>query len=72
MGETKLREKRLAKGWSQTKLACMAGVANSVISDCERNVRLPWRKAREALADALDCPVSEVFPTNGHSEANTR
>jgi len=62
---TILREKRLAKGWSQTKLACMAGVANTVISDCERGVRLPWRRAREALATALDCDVTELFPGNG-------
>jgi len=69
MVETKLREKRLEKGLSQTELACMAKVANSVISDCECGRRLPWRRAREALADALGYPANEIFP-NGHKEGS--
>jgi len=70
MVETKLREKRLKKGLSQTQLACLAKIANTVVSDAERGVRLPWRRAREALAAALECDVSELFPNNGNEGAN--
>jgi len=65
---SKLREIRLAKGWSQTRLACEAKVANTVVSECERGVRLPWRRAREALAAALECDVAELFPDSNHQE----
>jgi transcriptional regulator with XRE-family HTH domain len=61
MIETKLREKRLKKGWSQTKLAYLARVPNCVISDCECGRRLPWAKARRALAKALKVPEAELF-----------
>lgn len=62
MLETNLREKRLEKGFSQTKLAYLAKVPNCVISDCECGRRLPWRRAREALAAALGCSTDEIFP----------
>ena len=67
MVETKLRQKRLEKGLSQVKLGYLAKVPSVVISDCECGRRLPWRRAREALATALGCRVSEIFP-DGHKD----
>lgn len=61
MIETNLREKRLALGLSQTKLSYKAQVPSCVISDCERGRRLPWPRARKALADVLKVPEAELF-----------
>ena len=68
MKETRLRETRLRRGYSQTKLAYLARVPNCVISDCECGRRMPWPKARKALARALRVAESEIFP-DGHREA---
>lgn len=65
MMETRLREKRLEHRLSQTKLSYLARVPSCVISDCERGKRLPWRKARQSLADALGVCESELFPGGG-------
>ena len=62
MMETRLREKRLERGLSQSELAYMARVPNCVISDCECGRRLPWREARKRLARALGIPENEIFP----------
>ena len=68
MMRTALREKRLAAGLSQTRLAYMAEVPPCVISDTERGLRLPWPAARKALAGALQIPEAELFP-NSQREA---
>ena len=64
MIETKLRAKRLEKGLSQTELAYLARVPNCVISDCECGRRLPWPKARKAIAEALKTTEAELFGNN--------
>jgi len=61
MIKTRLRESRLALGFSQTGLSYQAQVPSCVISDCERGQRLPWRRARKALADVLKVPEDELF-----------
>lgn len=71
MIETKLREKRESVGLSQTRLAYLAHVPACVISDCERGKRLPWPKARKALAKALGEPESTLFPSDGNERANS-
>lgn len=63
MRENRLRERRLERGYSQTKLAYLARVPNCVISDCECGRRLPWPKARRALARALKTPERQLFPS---------
>ena len=57
-----LREFRQKKGLSQTKLGCETGLAGSVMSDFELGKRIPWPKARQALARALDTTETELFP----------
>lgn len=62
MQYNKLRERRIDLGFSQVQLGQMVGIANSMISDFELGKRLPWPKARKALAEALGMPESELFP----------
>ena len=57
-----LRTKRQSLGLSQTKLAIMVGVSNSVLSEIELDKRAPWPRLRKALAQALGCRESDVFP----------
>jgi transcriptional regulator with XRE-family HTH domain len=57
----KLRELRQKCGLSQTQLAILAGLPNQVISDFELGKRVPWPKARRALARALGVSEKELF-----------
>ena len=61
----KLREHRERLGLSQTKLACMTGLAGSMISDFEAGKRLAWSRARRAIAEALGVKEIELFGENG-------
>jgi transcriptional regulator with XRE-family HTH domain len=66
-----LREKRIAKGWSQYFLASRAGCTNSNISYLEshQNQR-PKIETVEALAGALDWPVNEARRLAGYPESD--
>ena len=57
-----LRERRQALGLSQVKLAILSGLPNGIISDFELGKRLPWPRARKALAEALGMSEAELFP----------
>ena len=57
-----VRERRQQLGLSQTKLACMLGVAESTLSDLELGKRQAWPKIRKALSRALGRTEPELFP----------
>ena len=57
-----IRRKRQKSGFSQTRLACMVGLAQSKLSDIELGKVECWPKARRLLAEALGCSEEEVFP----------
>jgi transcriptional regulator with XRE-family HTH domain len=57
-----IRERRQQVGLSQTKLACMLGVAESTLSDLELGKRQAWPKIRKALSRALGETEVELFP----------
>jgi len=57
-----IRERRQQLGLSQTKLACMLGVAESTLSDLELGKRQAWPKIRKALSRALGVTEAELFP----------
>lgn len=57
-----VRERRQQLGLSQTKLACMLGMAESTLSDLELGKRQAWPKAKRALARALGASEGELFP----------
>ncbi len=56
----KLREKRHARGLTQMQLAEKANVSQSVIAQFERGSKQPTIPTAKAIADALDCELSEL------------
>ena len=57
-----IRKKRQKSGFSQTRLACMVGLAQSKLSDIELGKVECWPKARRLIAEALRCSEEDVFP----------
>ena len=55
-------KRRKELGLSQTKLACLVGIAEPTLSDLELGKRQPWPKIRADLVKALRCSESELFP----------
>ena len=66
-----LREKREEMGISQVRLGTLTGLPNSVISDFELGKRLPWPRARKALAKALGVTKGELFPSQKEGTIET-
>lgn len=62
MARNALRERREELKLSQVKLATLCGLSNGTISDFELGKRLPWPRARKALAKALNTSERELFP----------
>ena len=61
MIKSKLREKRMELGLSQLELSYLAKVPSVSISDFELGKRVPWPRARKALAEALKVAEAELF-----------
>ena len=61
MFKNRIRERRQELGFSQTRLACLIGMAGSTLSDLELGKVKPWPKARKDLANALGMAESELF-----------
>ncbi len=59
--KTRLQKAREQKGLSQTKLAIIAGLHPSVISNIERGRVLPGPGHRQRLARALEVATEELF-----------
>ena len=62
MFNNRIRERRTELGLSQTKLACLIGMAESNLSNLELGKWKPWPKARKDLAKALGVTEEELFP----------
>jgi len=58
----RIKERREELGLSQTRLACLVGMAGSTLSNLELGKWKPWPKARHDLAKALGVPETELFP----------
>jgi len=57
----RLREERLRRGWSQTKVSALTGIASPDISAIERSVRYLHPGWRRRLAAAFKLSESELF-----------
>ena len=57
----RLREARANKGLSQKKLAEMVGVANTAISNYEKDISFPNTSILYKLFSALDCDANFLF-----------
>jgi len=62
MFRNRIRERRKELGLSQTKLACLVGMAESTLSNLELGKWKPWPKARKDLTRVLGVPEQELFP----------
>jgi transcriptional regulator with XRE-family HTH domain len=67
----RLKEKRIAKGWSQHYLASLAGCTNSNISYLESHPgQKPKLETVEGLAAPLDWPINEARRLAGYRESD--
>jgi transcriptional regulator with XRE-family HTH domain len=64
MFENRIRERRQELGLSQTKLACLIGMAESTLSNLELGKWKPWPKVRKDLARTLGISIEELFPND--------
>lgn len=61
MFNNRIRERRNELGLSQTKLACLIGMAESSLSNIELGKWKPWPKAKKDLARTLGVSIEELF-----------
>jgi putative transcriptional regulator len=59
--ENRLREARVAAGWTQAELAERVGVSRKTINTVENGVFVPSTVLALKLARALDRPVEALF-----------
>lgn len=64
------QQARVNRGWSCVDLAKVSGVAASTICRLERGFSANPATAKR-LADALDCPVTDLFELTSNVEAAT-
>ena len=57
----RIRDLRQDKGWSQERLANEAGMHRTYMWGIERGVRNPSLRHLTCIAEALDCPIAELF-----------
>ncbi len=57
----RLRQERLRRGWSQTKLSALTGIASPDISAIERGRRHVWPGWRSRLSAVFGIPEDELF-----------
>jgi len=57
-----VKERRLERGITQTKLAARLGIAQSNLSAVENGRLAPWPKLRRELAELLNVDESKLFP----------
>lgn len=62
---TTVKAVRAQRGWSQEKLAELAGLDRSYVGQIERAVVSPSLSTLEKLADALQLAPSELISMNG-------
>ncbi len=58
---TRLRDLRLARGWSQTHLGELAGITRQTVHAIEAGRSVPSTEVALRLAEALDLPVETLF-----------
>ena len=60
----RVRELRLAEGWSQEELGSRCGLDRTYVSGIERGVRNPTLSVMESLVAGLGISVGDLFPKN--------
>jgi molybdate-binding protein/transcriptional regulator with XRE-family HTH domain len=61
LARNSVRQRRLARGWSQADLARRAGISRTAVSAIETDRLVPSVAAALAIAGVLGCPVEALF-----------
>jgi transcriptional regulator with XRE-family HTH domain len=61
MYRNRIKERRQELGLSQTKLACLIGMAGSTLSNLELGKWKAWPRARRDLSKVLGLKEEELF-----------
>jgi transcriptional regulator with XRE-family HTH domain len=56
-----MRAERIRKGWSQTRLSALTGIAQSDLSAIENGRRVPGAGWRRRLATVFELPEDRLF-----------
>ena len=67
-----MREERLKRGWSLTRLSGLTGIAASDLSQVERGLRFVHPGWRRRISRALGIPMNELFPDTVASESTVK
>ncbi len=57
----RLKAERLRRGWSQTRVSMLTGIASPDVSAIERGMRYPHPGWRRRLAAAFKVPEEQLF-----------
>lgn len=64
----RVKERRIARGWSQDELARRSGISRAGVSAIEIGRLVPSTAAALALAAAFECRVEELFQLSGATQ----
>jgi putative transcriptional regulator len=59
--KNRVRELRVARGWTQQQLAAAVGVSRQSINSIECNRYVPSLPLALAFARVFECPTDEIF-----------
>jgi transcriptional regulator with XRE-family HTH domain len=57
----RLRDERVRRGWSQTRLSGLTGISQADISAIECGRQAPWPSWRRRIAEVMGIPEAELF-----------
>jgi transcriptional regulator with XRE-family HTH domain len=64
---SKIRSRRLLKGWSQTDLALRLGITFQQVQKYEKGANRVAASRLHTIAEVLEMPIADLFPTsNSH------
>jgi transcriptional regulator with XRE-family HTH domain len=67
-----LRAERLCRGWSQTRVTMLTGIAQGDLSAVERGLRHAHPGWRRRIADAFGLPESTLFQQLNSAKPNRK
>ena len=59
--KNRVKELRIAQGWTQEQLAAAAGVSRQSINSIERNRYVPSLELALTFARIFSCPTDKIF-----------
>jgi putative transcriptional regulator len=69
---SRVKELRVARGWTQEQLADAVGVSRQSINSIERDRYVPSLPLALTFARVFGCSTDEIFTLNGNPNAETQ